>query len=158
MKNVFNKRLPEMLPDIFSLFRSMAEQTALDFLRTVLVYLSATTKNLTMDDFRKAVGAAFPEKGDAVMGGFVEQLREEGKLEGLQQGMIEGIETGRRQATAALTVRQLQRKFRGLDKRTEDRIRQLPLEKLEMLSEDLIDFTERSQLLEWLDRMGAPEV
>ncbi|MFH0824308.1 MAG: DUF4351 domain-containing protein, partial [Pseudomonadota bacterium] len=122
-------------------------QTALRFLRTVMVYLSIAAKHLTLDDYRKAITAAFPEKGETVMEGFVDQIRAEGRNE----GRLEEMELGRRRA-ASLTIRLLSRKFRGLDEVTEGRIRQLSLDKLESLDEDLFDFTDYSDLLDWLDR------
>ncbi|MFH0823540.1 MAG: DUF4351 domain-containing protein, partial [Pseudomonadota bacterium] len=116
-------------------------QTALRFLRTVMVYLSIAAKHLTLDDYRKAITAAFPEKGETVMEGFVDQIGEEGLVRGGSQ------------ATASLALRLLSRKFRRIDEVTEERIGQLSKENLERLSEDLLDFSDYSDLLEWLDRV-----
>jgi hypothetical protein len=152
MKHIFNPKLGEVLPDIFPLFQAFEEQTALRFLRTVMVYLSNAAKHLTLDDYRKAITVAFPEKGDSVMEGFVDQIREEGRLKGIQEGDVRGFERGRSQTAVSLTLRQLCRKFRHVDEVTESRIRQLSLDMLESLGEDLIDFTDYSDLLDWLDR------
>ncbi|MFH0825479.1 MAG: DUF4351 domain-containing protein [Pseudomonadota bacterium] len=91
------------------------------------------------------------------MEGLVDQIREEGRLKGIEEGMLkgiqEGIERGRSQVVASLALRLLSRKFRRIDESTESRIRQLSVEDLERLSEDLLDFSDYSDLLEWLDRL-----
>jgi hypothetical protein len=51
---------------------------------------------------------------------------------------------------AATVLRQIHRRFGILDAETSDRIRVLPLEKLEQLSEELLNFTSRDDLTTWL--------
>lgn len=63
------------------------------------------------------------------------------------------ISEARQEEAASLTIRQLIRKLGGLDEATQERVRQLSLEGLERLGEDLLDFPNKAALTEWLDRM-----
>lgn len=84
-----------------------------------------------------------------------EWLRQ-GMAEGLKEGIKEGIKEGRKEgmkdAAFSLTVRLLTRKCGSLGMSLEERVRNLPLEQLERLGEDLLDFQDVSDLVEWLDR------
>jgi hypothetical protein len=144
----------------------MEEQSALEFLETVLRYVGASAAHtVTMEDCRKAVKAAFPEIGERFMDRWTEQLvaehHHEWKLEGIKEGLKEGLregreegrKEGRKDAAASLTIRQLTRKLGELDAGLRERVRQLSFEQLERLGEDLLDFQEVSALTEWLDRM-----
>ena len=72
--------------------------------------------------------------------------------EGVEKGMQQGMQQGMLRGVASLTIRQLTRRFGELDESTQERIQQLPLEELERLGEDLLDFPDESALREWLDR------
>ncbi len=160
LKHIHSEDLVERLRDVFGLVRTMNEQTALEFLETILRYLGAAAETVTIDDCRRALVAAFPETGELHMDRWTEQLVEqhrqdwmnEGLREGLKEGMREGVREGIREGTASLTIRLLVRKLGSLDTALKDRVRQLPLEKLERLGEELFDFTSESGLAEWLDR------
>ena len=75
-----------------------------------------------------------------------QEAREEGKLEGKQEGEVN------------LTLRLLRRKFslEALPNKTEATIRSLPIEKLERLGEELLTFTSIEDLITWLDQ-SAPD-
>jgi predicted transposase YdaD len=77
--------------------------------------------------------------------------RLEGRLEGREEGREEGLEAGRQQEAAALAIRQLSRRFGGLDDGTQLRLSSLTLQQLEQLAEDLLDFRERGDLQAWFD-------
>ncbi len=168
LKHIYSRDLPQRLKDIFGLLRAMSDQTALEFVETVLRYLGAASATVTMDDCREAVQDTFPETGEMLMDRWTEQLVEEHKLEwlaqgmaqglkqGLKQGMKEGMKEGMKDATSSLTIRLLRRKFGRLDTALEERIRHLTLEQLERLGEDLLDFQDESALTEWLDRIEKP--
>jgi hypothetical protein len=63
--------------------------------------------------------------------------------EGRQQGM---------QREVNLVLRQLKRKFVKLDAEVETKIQSLPIEKLEKLGEDFMDFTTEKDLTNWLKK------
>ena len=67
----------------------------------------------------------------------------------------QGIQQGRQEGIAALTLRQLQRRIGDVDAQTAARIRALSIEQLEQLGEALLDFTEPADLAAWL-RTHAP--
>jgi len=77
---------------------------------------------------------------------------EEGRQEGRQEGRLEGRQEGRLEGRQAVILRQLRRRLGGLENATERRICDLGAESLELLAEDLLDFTSVSALNQWLDR------
>lgn len=68
----------------------------------------------------------------------------------LEEGRKEGREEGRRQALEAIALRLIHRRFGILETETTDRIRLLPLERLEQFIEELPNFTSRDDLTAWL--------
>jgi predicted transposase YdaD len=73
----------------------------------------------------------------------------------LEEGRLEGLETGRQQEAAALAVRLLTRRLGGVDVGSRERLRELPLQQLEQLAEDLLDFREPGDLQAWFDDHSA---
>ena len=69
----------------------------------------------------------------------------------LEEGRLEGLETGRQQEAAALAIRQLSRRFGSLDEGSRQRLSSLTLQQLEGLAEDLLDFTVPGDLQGWFD-------
>ena len=68
---------------------------------------------------------------------------------GQQEGRDEGRQEGRTEA-AALTLRQLQKRFGSVASAQQERINALPLPALEALAEDLLDFSGPDDLATWL--------
>jgi predicted transposase YdaD len=85
----------------------------------------------------------------------VQEILEEGMQEGRQEGREEGLEAGRQQEAAALAIRLLIRRLGSLDVGSRDRLSTLPLQQLEQLAEDLLDFTEPGDLQAWFDNHPA---
>jgi len=71
---------------------------------------------------------------------------------GIKKGLQKGRQEGRQEAAVALILRQLRRKLEPLSVRAVQRIEQLPLEKIELLSEDLLDFSAPKDLSAWLKK------
>lgn len=63
---------------------------------------------------------------------------------------------GRQQEALSIILRQLNRRLGGVSPDLEERIRNLSTEKLEDLGEALLDFSEVSDLVDWLDREVTP--
>jgi hypothetical protein len=61
------------------------------------------------------------------------------------------LEAGRQQEAVALTIRQLSRRFGSLDEGSRELLSSLTLHQLELLAEDLLDFTEPGDLQAWFD-------
>jgi predicted transposase YdaD len=81
----------------------------------------------------------------------LEEGREEGRQEGRQEGREEGLEAGRQQEAAGLAIRLLIRRLGSLDAGSRERLSDLPLQQLEQLAEDLLDFTEPADLQLWFE-------
>lgn len=64
-------------------------------------------------------------------------------------------EEGRQEGRQAVILRQLRRRLGGLENATERRVCDLGAESLELLAEDLLDFTSVCDLNQWLDRNQA---
>ncbi|CAK0764111.1 hypothetical protein CCP3SC15_3080001 [Gammaproteobacteria bacterium] len=76
------------------------------------------------------------------------EVRNEGRDEGRDEGRAEGEIKGK----IALIERQLRRRFGQLSPHHETAIRRLSLERLETLSEDLLDFHAEADLAAWIGR------
>jgi hypothetical protein len=76
-------------------------------------------------------------------------LKEE---EQVMQIVTSWMETGMQQEAQKLVLRQLNRRVGTLEPPLEQRVRELPLERLEALGEDLLDFSDLSDLVNWLEQ------
>jgi predicted transposase YdaD len=85
----------------------------------------------------------------------VQEILEEGRQEGRQEGREEGLEAGRQQEAAGLAIRLLNRRLGSIDAGSRERLVDLPLQQLEQLAEDLLDFTEPADLQAWFDDRPA---
>ncbi|NOT64210.1 MAG: DUF4351 domain-containing protein [Acidobacteria bacterium] len=74
-----------------------------------------------------------------------------GKIEGLKQGRVEG----RMEEALKILLRQYKRRFGLMKDKLETRVRALPLDEIEELSEAFLDFKEATDLPRWLDERVA---
>jgi predicted transposase/invertase (TIGR01784 family) len=135
MKNIFRKDLKKKLAEIIGLLKSGGDA---ENLKTVIKYLTETTARLSAEDLQEAVKPLFESREGDIMPTIAETWRREGMQIGLQQG------------TAALTLRQLQKRFGKIDEPTQSRINGLRFEQLERLGEALLDFKSPDDLAHWL--------
>lgn len=75
--------------------------------------------------------------------------------EGLQQGKKQGLQQGRLEGETQLVIRQLQRRLGTLDDTLKQQIQMLPVEQLESLAEELLDFRDVEQLQTWLEQLSS---
>lgn len=80
-----------------------------------------------------------------------QEIVAEATARGLQQGRQEGRQQGRQQGEANLVMRQLRRRIGRIDSNLEAVIQTLAIDQLEILGEELLDFTNQSDLENWLD-------
>ena len=73
----------------------------------------------------------------------------------MQTMMDVWIQEERQKSTAAVMLKQLQRRIGTVDTETQARIRALPLKQLEQLGAALLDFSQPNDLAAWL-REHAP--
>jgi predicted transposase YdaD len=78
------------------------------------------------------------------------RLAQDWMAEGEARGRLEGEARGRAAEAAAVALRLLNRRCGTLSEATTDRIQALPLERLEALSEALLDFRGPADLAAWL--------
>jgi predicted transposase/invertase (TIGR01784 family) len=149
LKYVRSDELPSRLREIFETIKQLPEGRISGYIRTVLTYLLSVTNILTGEFIRLELGTTFPGKEGEIM----RTLAEEWILEGEQRGE----QRGKQQEAAKLTLRQLHQRFGILEAELDERIRSLSTEQLENLSEALLDFTAKGDLLAWLDKEMKPE-
>ena len=79
---------------------------------------------------------------------------EEGRQEGRQKGLQEGRQEGRQEEAVNLVIRLLTRRCGSLPSSLEIRVRSLLVNQLEMLGEDLLDFSDIKDLENWLEAIA----
>jgi predicted transposase YdaD len=77
-----------------------------------------------------------------------------GERIGFEQGMQEGRQEGRQEGELTLILRLLTRRVGGISPDIEAQIRTLSLTQLEALGEALLDFSQPSDLTDWLRLQG----
>jgi Domain of unknown function (DUF4351) len=74
------------------------------------------------------------------------------RSEGLQEGQKEGRQEGRQEQGAAMSLRLLNRRVGPIAIDLQEKVKALPLEQLDLLGEDLLDFSGLEDLVGWLER------
>jgi predicted transposase YdaD len=77
---------------------------------------------------------------------------QQGLEKGLEQGRQEGLTEGKTQEALSLVVKLITKKFPSIELNTVEQIHNLNLEQLEGLVEDLLDFTNETDLINWLNQ------
>ncbi|MBC7797004.1 MAG: Rpn family recombination-promoting nuclease/putative transposase [Pyrinomonadaceae bacterium] len=170
MKYVFTPQLQEKLIEVFQLFAEMQRTGAVEFLGKVLRYLSAPSIKITTDEIQKAMQTSTiveEETSDWLaeiielwkLDGIKEGIQrgknegiQEGMQRGVQQGVQEGMQQGKTIEASKLSLRLLKKILGNVEIEAENRLRELPLEKLEQLSEDLLDFKKPEDLTQWFEQ------
>jgi flagellar biosynthesis/type III secretory pathway protein FliH len=104
------------LPGIFMLLRELAErETALEYLYTLLRYVSQAAASINQETLSRAVQTAFPARGGELMETlakeWMEQGIQQGTQQGFQQGREEGLQQGLRQGLLAAVELGLELRF-----------------------------------------------
>jgi hypothetical protein len=97
--------------------------------------------------FARELDAMPADKREDVM-----ELTTSWKEEGREEGRGQGRAEGRRQGAFEMVLRLLRRRVGIMPDSLSTRIESLPLERLESLGEDLLDFTTLGDLERWLER------
>jgi predicted transposase/invertase (TIGR01784 family) len=110
----------------------------MDLISTIMVY---KFNNLTRDEV------------DTMLGIQLEQTRvyQDAKAEGEIIGEVRGLERGRSEGEQVLVLKQLTRKLGTINPEIKVRVNSLNIDRIESLGEDLLDFTQISDLVAWLD-------
>jgi predicted transposase YdaD len=112
----------------------------LDWVELILVY---KLPQLTREEIRMIIDLQDP---DLKRSRFYQEVFAEGWDDGLEKGR----EEGRKAEAAAFVLRLLTRRFGAPSDAVVERIQALPVEQVERLGEDLLDFTGLDDLAAWL--------
>ena len=148
LKYVFTGELLERLPEILQLL-SFREQSALEYLVTVMRYLTETNRKLTREEFINLT-EQLPTETGVTMETMAEGWFNDGVRKGRREGRKEGREEGRQEAGLALTLRLLQHRIGTINARTQARLHQLSFEQLTELGVALLEFQSARDLTAWL--------
>ena len=92
LKYILRDELREHLPKILGLLRELTgKKTGMEYLETVLTYVSRGTDKVDEEDVRCAVEEAFPQIGGDIMPTLAEKWIKQGLQQGLQEGLQQGI-------------------------------------------------------------------
>jgi predicted transposase/invertase (TIGR01784 family) len=122
----------------------------MDLISTIMVY---KFNNLTRDEVDAMLGIQLEQTRvyqDARAEG-----RTEGETIGEARGEVKGLERGRTEGEQILVLKQLTRKLGNINPEIRARVNSLKIGQIESLGEDLLDFTQMSDFLAWLDTRSA---
>lgn len=92
IKYIMHEDFRPHLAEALSLLRDLARQrTGLEYLETLLRYVSVSASRITPDELREVVDQSF-QQGDDMMPTIAEQWVEQGLKEGREQGLREGLQ------------------------------------------------------------------
>ncbi len=95
LRAIFDPRLAEELPRILALLGELRDSaTVTELLRTMLVYVAASSDVVTVADLDAAVEGAGTGAGGEMVTTLMERLMEQGREQGLDQGRREGLLAG----------------------------------------------------------------
>jgi predicted transposase/invertase (TIGR01784 family) len=95
LKHIFQPDLRERLPAVIRLVAELGERgTGLEYLETLLRYVSSAAETLTEEDLREVVEEVLAQEGGMLMSTIAEKWVEQGMQRGMQQGMQRGLEQG----------------------------------------------------------------
>ncbi len=94
MKHISSTALAQRLPDIFALlYKLFQQERGIEYIETILRYLTVGSDKITQDDLDKAIEQTFPEGGE-LMPTIAQKWMEQGEKRGLQKGMQKGRHEG----------------------------------------------------------------
>jgi predicted transposase/invertase (TIGR01784 family) len=98
LKYIWDPDLIERLPNILRLLAQLTEQkTALEYLQTLLNYVTQANRRVPQEELRRVLVAAFSDRGDEMLKTLAQEWLEEEMVKGLQQGLQQGWQQGLKQ-------------------------------------------------------------
>jgi hypothetical protein len=139
LRAVFDDDFVDRLPAMLRLLARLTNEAgAVEYVLTVLRYITGVRPEATPELLRKAIDAAAIEGGEELMTTWVDDLIEQGKQIGMAAGKVKWKAEGKAEEALRFVESLLQYRFGPLDARCA-RLAQLPLERLEALSTVILD-------------------
>lgn len=85
----------------------------------------------------------------------LEKGLQEGREEGREEGLEEGLEIGRNDGALKIVTKILETRFESLDTTVLKKLKNLPLELLEQLSIDMLNFSTVEEVDAWLHQQKS---
>lgn len=105
----------------------------------VVAYVSGNYEQVTTPELIEAVREVEPERTDAMISLAARQWLAEGEAVGLEKGLEQGLEKGQREASAAILLRLLRRRFTRVPVAQQERIKAASLGTLERWFDRAVD-------------------
>lgn len=143
VRAIFDPALREKLPALIKLvFRLENQQTGLEYIYTILYYMSRATEKIDMNTMRTVLHQQ-GEKGEQLMSTIAQELMQRGRVEGRAEGIRENI------------VHLLERKFGAIPSALSEQINQQNVSTLQMLFDVALDTPSVDAFAEVLARYSA---
>ncbi|MEK7830815.1 MAG: Rpn family recombination-promoting nuclease/putative transposase, partial [Acidobacteriota bacterium] len=146
MRYIFSDDLGQRLPAIFRNLRDMRWADVLEYLQTLLAYLSKAGRKVKKEEVDDAMLELLPKEEIGTEAPFAQSWIQEG----MEKGMEKGVQLGQHLGMASLSLRLVQRRFGQVDEMVSTQIRALPNPMLEEFGEALFDFASPEEMRRWL--------
>lgn len=140
LRHIFSPDLEKRVPDIFRNLREMNRPDAIEYVQSLVAYLSNITREIKEEVIEEAMNEAFPVEELGTVAPFARTWIARWKAEAL----------------SSLTFRQVRHRFPAVEAATLEQIQALPNERLEEFGEALLDFDSLDALHKWLAVNSSP--
>lgn len=143
LRHIFSPDLEKRVLEVFRNLREMNRPDAIEYVQSLVAYLSNTTREIKEEVIEEAMNEAFPVEELGTVAPFARTWIARWKAEGV----------------CSLTLRQVRHRFPAVEAATLEQIQALPNERLEEFGEALLDFDSLDALHQWLaDKSSPPQV
>jgi predicted transposase/invertase (TIGR01784 family) len=140
LRHIFSPELEKRIPEIFRNLREMNRPDAIEYVQSLVAYLSNTTREIKEEVIEEAMHEAFPTEELGTVAPFARTW--------IKRWQAEGV--------CSLTLRQVRHRFPSVEAATLEQIQALPNERLEDFGEALLDFASLDELHQWLAAKSSP--
>jgi predicted transposase YdaD len=146
MKNIRQADLLKRLDYIWKVLKNASQVNIVNYIVACFRYISSANIHLTADELTGIIKKEFSTSEGVIMA----QLAKDWIQQGLDQGRQEGREQGRQEEAAKTSLRLIHRRIGIIPATQQDLIRNLSLDQLETLIDDLLDFNSAADLNNWI--------
>ena len=147
LRAIFDPELRQELESLVTLIFELREKrTGLEYIRTILYYLSKATERVSRTDLERALLHQDAE-GERIMATIAQEYIQQGIKQGLEQGLEQGIEQGLEQGLEKSILRVLQRRFGELPAEVRTKLDGLTAAELESLLDEALVVTSLQEFM-----------